>query len=37
MNRADFFAQANGRLVKVRGTWNGTTFLANVEAQLESP
>lgn len=37
MNRADFFAQANGRLVKVRGTWNGTTFLANQEAQIESP
>jgi hypothetical protein len=37
MNRADFFAQANGRLVKVRGTWNGSTFLANQEAQIESP
>lgn len=37
MSRNDFFLQANGRLVKVRGTWNGTTFLANQEAQIESP
>ncbi len=37
IDRLVFFAQASGKLVKVRGTWNGTTFLANQEVQIESP
>jgi hypothetical protein len=30
-----FFQQANNRLVKVRGSWDGTTFRAT-RAELES-